>query len=382
MTLANVILSCIIDKHDSPVIWISKSYHILRIEGIEDIVDCRSLAILTLESGSQKEVRKVVGTLKAGLKAAGLRKATIVRSHLLGTVIGNGTTSKGRLRSWILRKDLTLLTCPSSCQETSVEGACGMYVAGTAFAGNITEAVLWSNLKPTLLEKGNAMSASATDVNSQGVVVGATMNKDSVLRAAIWKMGSLQRIKGLDSYKISSARGINERGDVVGCCLRNGTEKTFLYRRNRLSFLPGLMAFPNVNPNFINVHGEIVGNAFDSAYRHSRPVIWRGNKARDLNSLIHARHHEVLETAEQIDEFGRIVGLASTKEMIYSYLLTPKSVRNFSLTNSRASPQMRDPELFGRRGSLRSGTTTSQSAVNRPSIVWSAKPNIGAAIRR
>lgn len=166
--------------------------------------------------------------------------------------------------------------------------------------------------------------SGAFAVNNDNIVVGFSSEEETgVAHAFVYANGVMTRI-GPDTE--SYARGINNRGQVVGEFLAQGGFHAFLYSQGVFTDL-GSPASPQTSAYAINNHGEIVGNTFvpvGSEYKQ-RAFILRDGNIVELNSLIPPGAGWDLSWAFDINNRGEIVGYGTVNQKFRAFLLTPAS---------------------------------------------------------
>ena len=105
-------------------------------------------------------------------------------------------------------------------------------VVGTELDGNGHEsAFLWQGGKATVLTGIAADDGAAYAINDSGEVVGASGGSKGVLSACIWRNRVCVDLNGqvsLTGWRLSEARGINSRGQIVGVGEYRGRNHAFL----------------------------------------------------------------------------------------------------------------------------------------------------------
>ena len=148
-------------------------------------------------------------------------------------------------------------------------------------------ATLWVGNVPLDLAPTGGASSRATRINTSGLVIGDALFPGSVPgrhRAFAWTAArGLQDLGMLEGDALSEANGLNEAGDIVGTSLHVG-------------------------------ESVLIGRA----------TFWSGpGEAVDLNTRIDAGAGWVLESAEAINDTGRIVGVGRFQDQSRLFMLVP-----------------------------------------------------------
>ena len=147
---------------------------------------------------------------------------------------------------------------------------------------------------------------TATGINNAGTIVGyATFPGGG--RAVKFLQGSNAVVLPVATAGIStSAQAINQHGDVVG----NAGNRAFLYRNNRVTYLPAPPgeAAGNAVAYAINAADQIVGD-IATGPGTSTAFLYSGGQAYDLNALLPANSGWRIVHASGINDAGQIVGV-------------------------------------------------------------------------
>jgi probable HAF family extracellular repeat protein len=167
-------------------------------------------------------------------------------------------------------------------------------------------------------------STAATAINDFGQVVGISgicdqaVGRFSAIHNVLWEHGSSRPIDIGDFGGIAwnTPMAINQRGDVVG--FANASEadggnfnpRAFLWTRSQgirnLGAVPGDVTSQATG---INEWRQIVGQSCD-ADDNCRGFLWQNGQMNDLQDLVVGDYDDVITTANDIDDLGRITGQA------------------------------------------------------------------------
>ncbi len=166
---------------------------------------------------------------------------------------------------------------------------------------------------------GDSVSA-ATAINDRGQVVGISgicdqaAGRFSAIHNVLWEDGKPIDIGDLGGVAWNTPMAINQRGDVVGFANASAADgadfnpRAFLWIKGRgirdLGTLPGDATSQALG---INEWRQVVGQSCD-AEGNCRAFLWRNGVMTDLNKLVAHGYDDVLLTANDIDNFGRITG--------------------------------------------------------------------------
>jgi len=165
----------------------------------------------------------------------------------------------------------------------------------------------------------NAGNTHAFGINDIHEVVG-----DANDRAFLVRDGFSQDLGVLPGYRSSSARAVNNKGQVAGSSTdAGGMARAFLWDLGTMNDLGTLQGDVSSQAHAINVTGDVVGRSGDAEFSRSRAVLWHEGNAIDLSRLI-ASSGWSLSTATGINDFGQIVGAGVHDGRARAFLLTPQ----------------------------------------------------------
>jgi len=167
-------------------------------------------------------------------------------------------------------------------------------------------------------------SGAATAINDRGQIVGISGDCDQAVgratarHAVLWENGRITDLGNLGADLWNTPGAINADGDVVGFA---GTDPAdvagtfthaFLKKRGQpmqdLGVLPGDVGSTGTG---INRRGQVVGYSSDAS-NHPRAFLWQDGTMIELASLA-PDFAGTLDLANDIDDFGRIVGRATDR---------------------------------------------------------------------
>ncbi len=180
-------------------------------------------------------------------------------------------------------------------------------MAGTNNMGYATDAVYWDGQGHSVTLPVNPAVAtnwqSAFDINSSGTIVGEAVQSGNLnRRPVVWQRGAFSRDLGFFGTadpgfaQYTSARGINEAGDIVGDSLFGSTYHAWIYRAGAFTDL-GVGRAVDINDN-----GLVVGH-----YQTGQPAIWR-NGVRTLLPNLSGRTPAYGYYVTDVNNNGDVVG--------------------------------------------------------------------------
>jgi probable HAF family extracellular repeat protein len=201
-------------------------------------------------------------------------------------------------------------------------------------------AVMWGPRSGQIRElpplPGDTVSA-ATALNDHGQVVGISgicdqaAGRFSAIHNVLWENGNPIDIGDLDGVAWNTPMAINQDGDVVGFANASAADggnfnpRAFLKIEGQpvqnLGTLPGDV---NSQALGINEWRQVVGQSCD-ADDNCRAFLWQNGVMTDLNDLVAFGYDDVLTTANDIDDFGRITGQGFDDDVgqFVAFLATP-----------------------------------------------------------
>jgi probable HAF family extracellular repeat protein len=186
---------------------------------------------------------------------------------------------------------------------------------------------------------GDSVSA-ATAINDHGQVVGISGICDqaagrlSAIHDVLWENGKPTNIGDLGGVAWNTPMAINQNGDAVGFANNSAADGSDFNPQaviwikgqpiQRLDPLPGAVTSQALG---INRWRQVVGQSCD-ANDNCHAFLWQNGVTMDLNDLVVSGDDDVLTTANDIDDFGRITGQGFDAAAVrfVAFLATP--IRN------------------------------------------------------
>jgi probable HAF family extracellular repeat protein len=191
-----------------------------------------------------------------------------------------------------------------------------MMVAGAVQAEldlRFTHAFRWANHQMELLEALGGPYSTGLAINAAGVVAGSAQANNGARHAAVWKAKQPRDLGLLGHGDYSSARDINDQGDVVGeaNAVATGKPQAFLWHGGKMRQLPTLPGGTTCSAQAINNSGVVIGSCdLPNGLGHS--VIWRNGSVEDLGIIGEAA--EASSLALDINSRNQVVGVAQPED--------------------------------------------------------------------
>jgi probable HAF family extracellular repeat protein len=170
---------------------------------------------------------------------------------------------------------------------------------------------------PSLSSYGGGVFSSASGINNNHQVVGASDDASGNSHAVMWSNGTITDLGTLGGTQ-SAAYAVNNLGQVTGWA-HTASEATdvFLWSNGTMTDL-GTFGLDPVG-EAINNHGVIVGQSSNGAW------IWSNGTFQNLNNLIPSGSGFTLTDATAINDNGQIVanGTNNSTGQTHAFLLTP-----------------------------------------------------------
>ena len=231
----------------------------------------------------------------------------------------------------------------------------------------LDHAFLWSNGNLTDLGDLGGGYSTGTAINGSGTIIGDSYSASFFNFAFVYSNGVMTSLGDLGSGTYSSSRAINDSGMIVGeSADTNGNTHAFLYSNGAMTDLGtlggtystavaisstgviigdsrtatgethgfvsdgtnmvdlGTLGGNESEADSINRAGLIVGQARTPDFNF-HAVMWTNGVITDLNSLISPDSGWFLESAQYVNDAGRIVGFGSLNNQFQWFVLDPSS---------------------------------------------------------
>ena len=235
-------------------------------------------------------------------------------------------------------------------QTTVTDSGCPPY--------QITSGVIWDRGKVKALPTvGGDPDGVAFGINNQGQAVGYSGTCTAANHAVLWEDGTAIALRDL-GVAGALAVGINDRGQIVGqVASADGTTAYGALWQNgtitNLRTLPGdFFSFAEA----INNEGQVVGSTQLANGDWSHAFIWQNGVMTDLNTLFPASSNLYATMANEINERGQIVGMATVLSgpnagKIHAFLATPldESISQSVAEVARTHPKITLPANVGKQ---------------------------------
>jgi len=192
--------------------------------------------------------------------------------------------------------------------------------------------VIWEDGKARPLGTvGKDPDGVANAINDQGQAVGSSGNCAGGLHAVLWDKNGTARDLGPAG---AAAFGINNQGQIVGLVpsVDGSTFSAALWQNGAIKNL-GTLGDHAAIASGINNKGQVVGSTLDSNFNFdAHAFIWQDDVMTDLSTLFPAESNLFPTMANQINERGQIVGMATVlsgphEGETHAFLATPVDER-------------------------------------------------------
>lgn len=168
-------------------------------------------------------------------------------------------------------------------------------------------AFLYTNGTLVDLESLGGGYSDAFAINDSNVVVGESYLPNGELHGFMYSGGVMTDLGTLGGT-YSSAYAINNAGQIIGRARTTDDAQLngFIYSGGTMTDL-GTLGGASSTPYAINNLGQVVGHA-EQSDGGIRAFLWQGGTMTDLNTLLPANSGWLLDSAQFINDSGRIIG--------------------------------------------------------------------------
>lgn len=227
-----------------------------------------------------------------------------------GVVVGNtGMTDGGGYRACVwFDTDITILESLANVDDHAQAINELGDIAGWGQTEAYLHPLLWSDGAMYELPALGGIVAYARDINDSGLIVGESEYEpdNRWVHATLWENMQAIDLGTFEDYGVSTALGINNRGQIVGYSWKESIHHNhaFLWQDGVMTDL-GAFGWPydESAAKDINDAGDIVGQADDTG-GHGHAVLWQDGQIRD----IHRPGYGDASGALAINNVGQIVG--------------------------------------------------------------------------
>lgn len=199
----------------------------------------------------------------------------------------------------------------------------------------VDHACLWMNGVLTDLGTLGGANSYASDVNSNGQIVGMSYRADDTTRrASLWRNWSVVDLGTLGGTH-SQAYAINDHGQVVGVAdTPAGAAHGFMFGTDAAGNVVSRQDLGTLGAGYsyaydINNAGQVVGTS-------GRAFLWENGAITDLNTVIPTGSGWMLAAASSINEIGQIAGWGMNPTgQLHGFLLTPAGA---GVAGAKATP--------------------------------------------
>ena len=175
--------------------------------------------------------------------------------------------------------------------------------------------------------------SAAYAINNSDVVVGESMLTSGEVHGFMFSSGVMTDLGTLGGT-YSSAYAINSAGQIIGTSATSGDAQVngFIYNSGVMTDL-GTLGGNFSTPYAINDLGQVVGETETSEFV-MRAFLWQGGSMVDLNTLLPTNSGWQLNSAQFINNAGRIVGQGTLNDVAQWFILDLGSANNPPVANA------------------------------------------------
>ncbi|MDY7108300.1 MAG: hypothetical protein SYC29_06650 [Planctomycetota bacterium] len=172
--------------------------------------------------------------------------------------------------------------------------------------------------------------SAARDISETGLVVGWTGYPTPADEAFLWDDGELTILGPIPGGISSSARSVNNRGEIVGNSATEVGRSSelrglgFMWHEGDWTLLQPIAGYDESGAAAINDLSQIVGSSGPIGPGGSHPTLWQNEQPWDLNDLANVEHGFTMEACDDINNRGQIIAEGYDAQYIsVTFLLTP-----------------------------------------------------------
>ena len=298
-------------------VWAALNYSITNLGSIDMSSSCAT---------SINDAGHIVGTYIMNGNMHGFSYDNHVMSELGQNVVPFSINNIGQIACKIGQEAYLLDTGVF----TSIGNAYPFDINDLSQIAGASQGIFVSNFKATLWNEGLVTELDtffddpgpsfATAINNDGQVVGYS-HGSGVITAFLWKNGTISNIAG----PRTTAEDINNVGQItgthyVGDLNSSGDEIQHVYLWNNGAITDLGQGYSAA----INDSGIIVGHSIEEDYSDRSALVWRNGISYKLEDLIvDGFIWDRLLDAQDINNFGQIVGTGIINGQTHAFLLTP-----------------------------------------------------------
>lgn len=161
--------------------------------------------------------------------------------------------------------------------------------------------------------------SAAHAINHDQKIAGMAETAEGSIHAMLWASGLAQDLDAPDGAE-SIARAISDDDRIVGSFRDSANVRHAFAWNGSMSDLDSSLS--GASGEGVNTRGQVVGYS-EVAGGTTRALLWQNEKTLDLNDLLPPGSDWLLDSAEDVNDFGVIVGKGQIDGAARAYVLTP-----------------------------------------------------------
>lgn len=161
--------------------------------------------------------------------------------------------------------------------------------------------------------------SAAHAINRDQKIAGMAETVEGSIHAMLWASGLAQDLDAPDGAE-SIARAISDDDRIVGSFRDSANVRHAFAWNGSMSDLDSSLS--GASGEGVNTRGQVVGYA-EVEGGTTRALLWQNEKTLDLNDLLPPGSDWLLDSAEDVNDFGVIVGKGQIDGAARAYVLTP-----------------------------------------------------------